>query len=49
MKIELKEITVRELAKGYQDKAEDGVVGLWWKIGYSPTLSEGIYLQGQTA
>jgi len=27
MKIELKEITVRELAKGYADNAEEGVVG----------------------
>ena len=31
MKIELKEITVRELSKGYEDNAEDGVVGLWWQ------------------
>ncbi len=27
MKIELKEITVRELAEGYKDNAEDGVIG----------------------
>jgi len=27
MKIELKEITVRELAAGYKDNAEDGVNG----------------------
>ena len=27
MKIELKEITVRELANGYQDNNENGVVG----------------------
>jgi hypothetical protein len=27
MKIELKEITVRELAAGYVDNAENGVIG----------------------
>ena len=27
MNIELKEITVRELTNGYQDNAENGVVG----------------------
>ena len=27
MKIELKEITVREVAEGYQDSAEKGVTG----------------------
>ena len=27
MKIELKEITVRELANNYEDNAENGVVG----------------------
>ena len=27
MKIELKEITVRELAEGYEDNSEEGVVG----------------------
>ena len=28
MNIELKEITVRELTEGYEDKAESGVIGL---------------------
>lgn len=27
MKIQLKEITVRELTQGYQDKGEEGVFG----------------------
>ena len=31
MKIELKEITVRELADGYIDNAEEGVNRLWWQ------------------
>jgi len=36
MKIELKEITVRELAKGYVDNAEDGVVGFGGKLDIRP-------------
>lgn len=32
MKIELKEITVRELANGYKDNQENGVIGLWIKL-----------------
>ncbi len=36
MKIELKEITVRELAKGYKDNAEDGVVGFGGKLDIRP-------------
>ncbi len=36
MKIELKEITVRELAEGYEDKAEGGVVGFGGKLDIRP-------------
>lgn len=36
MKIELKEITVRELAYGYKDNAEEGVVGYGGKLDIRP-------------
>jgi hypothetical protein len=36
MKIELKEITVRELAKGYEDNAEAGVVGFAGRLDIRP-------------
>ena len=36
MNIKLKEITVRELAKGYKDNAEDGVVGYGGKLDIRP-------------
>jgi hypothetical protein len=36
MNIELKEITVRELAKGYKDNAENGVVGYGGKLDIRP-------------
>jgi len=36
MKIKLKEITVRELAKGYEDKAEEGVTGYGGKLDIRP-------------
>lgn len=36
MKIELKEITVRELAEGYDDNAEAGVVGVSGKLDIRP-------------
>lgn len=36
MKIELKEIAVRELANGYRDNAEDGVVGFGGKLDIRP-------------
>lgn len=36
MKIELKEITVRELAGGYQDNEENGVVGFGGKLDIRP-------------
>ena len=32
MKIELKEITIRELANGYKDSNENGVVGYGGKL-----------------
>jgi len=36
MKIELKEITIRELSKGYEDNAEEGVVGFGGKLDIRP-------------
>lgn len=36
MKIELREITIRELVEGYQDNAENGVVGFWGKLDIRP-------------
>ncbi len=36
MKIELKEITVRQLAEGYEDNAEDGVIGFGGKLDIRP-------------
>ncbi|OGU57877.1 MAG: HNH endonuclease [Ignavibacteria bacterium GWF2_33_9] len=36
MKIELKEITVRELANGYKDNAEEGVIGYGGKLDIRP-------------
>ncbi len=36
MEIELKEITIRELAKGYEDNAEEGVVGFGGKLDIRP-------------
>lgn len=36
MKIELKEITVRELAGGFQDNAENGVIGFGGKLDIRP-------------
>jgi hypothetical protein len=36
MKIELKEITVRELVEGYQDNAEQGVVGYGGRLDIRP-------------
>ncbi len=34
MKIELKQITVRELVEGYQDHEENGVVGYGGKLNF---------------
>lgn len=36
MKIELREITIRELSEGYQDNAEQGVVGFGGKLDIRP-------------
>jgi hypothetical protein len=36
MKIELKEITIKELANGYKDNAENGVVGYGGKLDIRP-------------
>jgi len=48
MKIEFKEITVGELAEGYQDNAEDGVVGFGGKLDIRPPFQrEFIYKDKQ--
>ena len=39
MKIELKEITIRELAAGYKDSKESGVVGFDGKLDIRPLIS----------
>lgn len=36
MKIELREITIRELAEGYQDKGEEGVIGYGGRLDIRP-------------
>lgn len=36
MKISLKEITIKELSKDYQDNSEDGVVGFGGKLDIRP-------------
>ena len=38
MKIELKEITVRDVAEGYQDSAEKGVTGYGGKLNIRPAF-----------
>lgn len=48
MKIELREITVRQLAKGYKDNAEDGVIGYSGKLDIRPPFQrEFIYKDKQ--
>ena len=48
MKIELKKITVRELTNGYEDNAEDGVVGYGGKLDIRPSFQrEFIYKDKQ--
>ena len=49
MKIELKEITVRDLAEGYEDNDEDGVVGYAGKLDIRPPYPARVHLQGQAA
>ena len=39
MKIELKEITIRELTENYQDNEENGVVGFGGKLDIRPPVS----------
>jgi len=43
MRIELKEITVKELSKGYQDNAEDGVVGMVVNLTFVHHISESLF------
>ena len=48
MKIELKEITIRELSSGYQDNAEKGVIGFDGKLDIRPSYQrEFIYKDKQ--
>ena len=48
MKIELKEITVRDLTEGYEDNNEDGVVGYSGKLDIRPSYQrEFIYKDKQ--
>lgn len=48
MKIELNEITIRELTNGYEDKSEDGVVGYGKKLNIRPAYQrEFIYNEKQ--
>lgn len=48
MRIELKEITVRELANGYEDNAEEGVIGFSGKLDIRPPFQrEFIYKDKQ--
>ena len=50
MKIKLKEITVRELADGYKDNAEDGVVGYGGRLDIRPPFQrEFIYKDKERA
>jgi len=47
MKIELKEITIRELTEGYQDNAENGVVGLGGKLDIRPPYQREFIYSGK--
>ena len=48
MKIELKEITVRELVEGYKDEGEAGVIGFAGKLDIRPAYQrEFIYKDKQ--
>ena len=48
MKIELKEITIRDLTDGYQDNAEEGVVGYGGRLDIRPPYQrEFIYKEKQ--
>lgn len=50
MNIELKEITIRELAEGYQDYQEQGVIGYGGKLDIRPLYQrEFIYKDQQRA
>lgn len=46
MKIELKEITVRELTEGYQDKGEEGVFGFNKKLNIRPPYQREFIYKG---
>ena len=47
MDIELKEITVRELTKGYQDNNEDGVIGFNGKLDIRPPFQREFIYNGK--
>jgi len=49
MKIQLKEITIKQLFEGYEDRQESGVVRLRGEARHSPAVSARVHLQRQAA
>ena len=48
MKIELKEITIREVVNGYKNDNEEWVVGFFWKLNIRPKYQrEFVYKDSQ--
>lgn len=48
MKIELKEITIREVVENYKDSADEGVIGYGWKLNIRPKYQrEFVYKEKQ--
>lgn len=47
MKIELKEITVREVAEGYMDNNDDGVVGYGGRLNIRPAYQREFVYEGE--
>ena len=45
MKIELKEITVRELSLGFKDNAEDGVGGYRGNLDFHHLIKENLFIR----
>ena len=45
MKIQLKEIIVRDLVEGYQDLQENGVVGYGGRVDYIPPFKKEFVLK----
>ena len=44
MKIELKEVTIRDVVKGYIDNDEEGVFGYDGKLNIRPNTSVNLYM-----